>query len=116
MSSFQATSPAPPRRPGVAPGHLRRVLYAIGLNPSLKYGSLEAQVFSLARAFEEQGGLFLPLFQSAPGSEALALYQAVGLEVSWLDQHSFDFARLDRLMRVIRALRVQLALRHVDKP
>ena len=115
-AKMQATSPAPPRRHGVAPGHLRRVLYAIGLNPSLKYGSLEEQVFSLARAFQEQEGLFLPLFQSAPGSEALAMYHAAGLEVSWLDLDTFDFATLGRLMRIIREHRIELVHWNIYRP
>src|SRR5206468_10855194 len=113
---MQATSPAPPRRPGVSPGRLRRVLYAIGLNPSLKYGSLEEQVFSLARAFQEQGSLFLPLFQCGPGSEALAMYHRAGLEVSWLDLGTFDFATLGRLMRIIREHRIDVVSWQICRP
>ena len=73
------TYSADAQRPGVRPGRLRRVLYVIGLNPSLKFGSLEEQIFCLARAFKEEGGLFLPLFQSPLGPEAQAMYQGAGL-------------------------------------
>ena len=69
----------------MAPVGLRRVLYAIGLDPSLKFGSLEEQIILLAGAFKEHGSLFLPLFQSPPGPEAQAMYQAAGLEAGWLN-------------------------------
>jgi len=100
----------------VALGRLRRVLYAIGLNPSLKYGSLEEQIFFLARAFQKQGGLFLPLFQSPPGPEALAMYQAAGLKVESLNLDAFDFATLRRLMRLIRQHQIELLHWNLYRP
>ena len=100
----------------MALGRLRRVLYAIGLNPSLKYGSLEEQIFFLARAFQKQGGLFLPLFQSPPGPEALAMYQAAGLKVEWLNLDAFDFATLRRLMRLIRQHQIELLHWNLYRP
>jgi L-malate glycosyltransferase len=96
------------KTPGMGPGRLRRTLYVIDLNPSLKYGSLEEQVFLLARAFQREGGLFLPLFPSPPGPEALAMYQASGLEVEWLNLDAFDFATLRRLLRLIRQHQIEL--------
>jgi glycosyltransferase involved in cell wall biosynthesis len=92
----------------MAPGRLRRVLYAIGLNPSLKFGSLEEQIFCLAQAFKEQGGLFLPLFQSPLGPEARAMYQAAGLEAGWLNLETFEFTTLRRLMRLIHRHQIEL--------
>ena len=85
MTSLKLTSSASAQRPGMAPGRLSRALYVIGLNPSLKFGSLEEQIFYLARAFKEDGGLFLPLFQSHLGPEARAMYLAAGLEAAWLN-------------------------------
>src|SRR5262245_38107754 len=92
----------------MTPGRLRRVLYVVGLNPSLKFGSLEAQIFSLARAFQIEGGLFLPLFQSAPGPAALAMYRSARLEVEWLNLDAFEVVTLRRLVRIIRQHRVEL--------
>jgi L-malate glycosyltransferase len=105
---FKPTSSASPRGLVVAPGRLRRVLYVIGLNPSLKFGSLEEQIFFLARAFKEERGLFLPLFQSPLGPEAQAMYQAAGLEAGSLSLESFNVAPLRRLMRLIREHRIEL--------
>lgn len=100
----------------MALGRLSRVLYAIGLNPSLKYGSLEEQIFFLARAFQKQGGLFLPLFQSPPGPEALAMYQAAGLKVEWLNLDAFDFSTARRLMRLIRQHQIELLHWNLYRP
>ena len=86
----------------------RRVLYAIGLNPSLKFGSLEEQIFLIARAFKEQGGLFLPLFQSPLRPEAQDMYQAAALEAGWLNLEAFDFPTLRRLMRLIHRHKIEL--------
>ncbi len=108
MTSLKLTSSASAQRPGMAPGRLSRALYVIGLNPSLKFGSLEEQIFYLARAFKEDGGLFLPLFQSPLGPEARAMYLAAGLEAGWLNLETFDFATLRRLMRVIHQHQIEL--------
>jgi L-malate glycosyltransferase len=105
---FKPTSSASARGLVVASARLRRVLYVIGLNPSLKFGSLEEQIFCLARAFKEEGGLFLPLFQSRLGPEAQAMYQASGLEAGWLSLETFNVATLRRLMRLIREHRIEL--------
>jgi glycosyltransferase involved in cell wall biosynthesis len=92
----------------MVPVGLRRVLYAISLNPSLKFGSREEQIFLLARAFKQQGSLFLPLFQSPLGAEAQAMYQAAGLEAGWLNLEAFDFKTLCGLMRLIDQHKIEL--------
>src|SRR5262245_47537087 len=88
--------------------HLRRVLYVIGMNPSLKYGSLEEQIFALAGAFRKEDSLFLPLFQSAPGPEAFAIYKAARLDVAWLNLETFGLSTLRRLLSLIRQHRIEL--------
>ena len=108
LTSFKPACPASDQDPVTTAGRLSRVLYVIGLNPSLKYGSLEEQIFSLALAFQKEGGLFIPLFQSPPGPEAHAMYRAAGLNVEWLNLGAFCFATLWRLMRLIRETRVEL--------
>src|SRR5262245_26835306 len=100
----------------VESGRLQRVLYVIGLNPSLKFGSLEEQIFCLARAFKEEGGLFLPLFQSPLGTDARAMYQAAGLEVEWLNLETFNVAALRRLTRLIRKHRIDLLHWNLYRP
>ena len=101
---------------GAARGRLKRVLYVIGLNPSLKFGSLEEQIFCLARAFREEGGLFLPLFQSPLGPEARAMYQAAGLEAGSLSLETFNVATLRRLTRLIREHRIELLHWNLYRP
>src|SRR5262245_49811429 len=78
------------------------------MNPSLKYGSLEEQILSLASAFQKEGGLFLPLFQSAPGPEALRMYEAAGLQVEWLNLEAFAFSTLRRLLSLVRQHQIEL--------
>ena len=108
MSPLKPASPSQIRRSTVKLGRLGRTLYVIGLNPSLKYGSLEEQIFFLARAFQKEESLFLPLFQSAPGPEALALYRGEGLDIEWLDLDTFNIANLRRLLHLIRRHRIEL--------
>ncbi len=105
---LRQTYSADAQRSGVRPGRLRRVLYVIGLNPSLKFGSLEEQIFCLARAFKEEGGLFLPLFQSPLGAEAQAMYQGAGLAPEILSLESFNVPTLRRLVRLIHEHRIEL--------
>src|SRR5947207_1633538 len=59
-ATSQTSEPAVEHRP------LARVLYAVLLDPSRKFGSLEEQVFILAREFRDRGGFFLPLFSAPP--------------------------------------------------
>ena len=80
----------------------------IALNPSLKFGSLEEQIFCLARTFKEEGALFLPLFQSPLGPEARAMYQAAGLEAGWLSLETFNIATVRQLVRLIREYRIEV--------
>ena len=87
---------------------LKRVLFAIALHPSDKFGSLEAQILALARAFKERGGLFLPLFISPMGPKAAADYDAGGLEAANLDLSYFNWTTLVCLIRLIRRHRIEI--------
>jgi glycosyltransferase involved in cell wall biosynthesis len=82
----------------VAPTKLRRVLYAVHVDPSRKFGSMEEQAFLLATAFRERGGLFLPVFPAAPEAVGRARYEAAGLEVAALDLSQFRLRTLARLL------------------
>ncbi len=88
--------------------HLRRVLYVTALNPALKFGSLEEQIFILARTVKEQGSLFLPLFQKPLGAGGRAAYEAEGLQAEWLDMAHFKLASLQNLAHLIDRHRIEL--------
>jgi hypothetical protein len=57
---------------------LKRVLFAISLKPSDKFGSLEAQILALARVFRDLGSSFIPIFSSPLGVKAMAEYGLMG--------------------------------------
>ncbi|MEQ1793898.1 MAG: hypothetical protein ABL970_06870 [Nitrospira sp.] len=42
-----------------------RVLYAVNLDPSSKYGSLEEQIFLTSQALAKEEGVFVPIFAAA---------------------------------------------------
>jgi hypothetical protein len=92
-----------PVRPASAtpPGRLRRVLYALNLDPSRKFGTMEEQAFLLARAFRERGGLFLPLFASPDDEPTRRRYAEAGLEVAFLDLAAFGPWRLLQLLGLL---------------
>jgi glycosyltransferase involved in cell wall biosynthesis len=83
------------------------VLYVIGLDPSVKFGSLEEQIVMLARAFRERGGLLLPVFD-APLGEAGEIYREAGVEAECLGLHGFEWAKLRRLLGLIRQHRIDV--------
>src|SRR4051812_27382010 len=87
---------------------LPRVLLAIDIDPSQKYGTLEEQVVELARAFRDRQSLLLPLYRRALGPEASAQYDALGLRASSLDMTRFRLARLARLLALIRREKIQV--------
>lgn len=80
----------------------------MNLNSSVKFGSLEEQIFLLAHAFKARGGLFLPLFKRPPQSDVSAMYRTAGLQVEGLDLSRFDLGTLYRLVRLIYGLKIQL--------
>src|SRR5262249_13958490 len=86
----------------VASRRLLRVLYVVLLDPSRKFGSMEEQIFILARAFRDRGGLFLPLFSAPPDEATIQRYQDAGLETAFLDLSRFRPLTLKRLARLVR--------------
>jgi Glycosyltransferase Family 4 len=87
---------------------LRRVLYAIDLDPSTKFGSMEEQIFELARAFRDRGGQFIPLFRTPLGPEASALSDAEHLRAEALDLSRFRLQTLLKIVKLVRQFRIQL--------
>jgi glycosyltransferase involved in cell wall biosynthesis len=90
-------------------GELHRVLYAIALDPSRKFGSLEEQILMLAIAFRERGSLLVPLFITGPGSGLPIGFAEAGVEAHCLDLSRFDFRTLRRLLDLISRHRLQVA-------
>ena len=104
-----AEGPRNQRRPRHMPSKsLPRVLYAVALDPALKFGSLEEQIVRLARTFELHDGLFYPLFICPEGGNKSIAFQEAGIETECLDLRSFHWARLARLLRLIARNRITL--------
>jgi glycosyltransferase involved in cell wall biosynthesis len=87
---------------------LPRVLYAIVLDPTLKFGSLEEQIIRLARAFEVHNSLFYPLFICREGASRGTAFQEAGVETGCIDLRSFRWSRVARLSRLINQRRITL--------
>ena len=87
---------------------LPRVLYAVALDPSRKYGSLEEQTFLLARAFQERGGWFVPLFlnRSLPAIEDA--YRQAGLSPEALDLRAFSWTGVRQLLALVRRHQIEI--------
>ena len=84
------------------------MLYVTDLHPSLKFGSLDEQIFVLASAFKERGGLFLPVFGAALEAEAADRYEAAGLPTEALNLYRFNLPTLRRLLHLIRQHSIEL--------
>jgi glycosyltransferase involved in cell wall biosynthesis len=93
--------------PPVKP-RLRRVLSVLDLDASRKFGSLEEQMFLLARAFQRESSLFLPLYIAPPCSRGLVPYEEAGLEVASLDLRRFRVPTLLRLLRLVIARQIEV--------
>jgi hypothetical protein len=87
---------------------LPRVLYAIGLDPMSKFGSLEEQIIHLAQAFEVSGSLFHPLFICREAAREGNPFQELGIEIECLDLRSFSWSRLVRLSQLISQHKISL--------
>jgi glycosyltransferase involved in cell wall biosynthesis len=118
-----------PKRP------LPRVLYAIAMDGSQKFGSLEEQIFFLAQAFRDEGSLLLPLFVEPSGAchaharpvgrQGLSaadgagmgmahhqggtqVFEAVGLPTASMTLWDFRWKKLIQLYRLIARHQIQL--------
>jgi glycosyltransferase involved in cell wall biosynthesis len=85
----------------VLPRTLPRVLYAINMDPTVKLGSLEEEIISLAQVFKEQGSVFVPLFIGPEETGGSNFCKAFGIESECLDLRSFSWPRLLRLSQLI---------------
>jgi len=92
------------------PKSLPRVLYAIALDGSQKLGSLEEQIYFLAKAFRANDSLFLPLFLDPEGVQkaGTAAFEAAGLPTANLNLWGFRWKTLWHLNKIIGQHRIQL--------
>lgn len=88
-------------------GRLRRVLYAVQLEAARKFGTMEEQLFLLAQAFYQRGGLFLPVFQGELGTAGVR-YAAAGLRAAGLDWRRFQWRQLGQLRRLIHEHQIEI--------
>ena len=98
------------------PKNLPRVLYAVALDPTLKFGSLEEQIVYLARAFRVHDSLFCPLFICREGNNKGSAFREAGIETECLDLSSFHWSRLARLSRLIARHRITLVHWNFTEP
>jgi len=85
-----------------------RVLYLTDLRPADKFGSLEEQIFVLAKAVKNNGGTLIPVFGAQVGNETAKQYEAAGLTTYALDLHDFSLTSLRRLLSFVRNHRIEL--------
>lgn len=105
---IETARPADATASGARTDRLPRVMYAIAMSASTKFGSLEEQMFAMAQEFRARGGLFLPVFLC---DEALPLapeYEAAGIEAHCLDIRRFSVSGLMRLISMIRKYRIDV--------
>jgi len=84
---------------------LPRVLYAVAMDPSAKFGSMEEQMVFLARAFQKEESLFLPLFESPGSQERPTPMEEAGVPIACLDMRRFRWHVLSELLSLIRHTR-----------
>ncbi|MDX2038071.1 MAG: glycosyltransferase [Isosphaeraceae bacterium] len=87
---------------------LQRVLFAQQLDPSRKFGSMEEQAYALAKAFNERGGLFLPVYLGPLDAVGSRLYAEAGIRAEILDLGRFDWTTFRRLAELIRRERIDI--------
>src|SRR4051794_29391596 len=101
MSLATSTAEVVYRDPAPGPtSRLQRVLCAIALDPSKKFGSMEEQLFVQAQAFRDQGSVFYPLFLCPPTPGALRVYEEAGLPAACLDLRRFSVIRAWQMARL----------------
>ena len=85
-----------------------RVLYAVNLDPSSKYGSLEEQIFLTSQAIAKEGGVFIPIFAAALPEKEEQRYRAAGLAATSLPLGRFNILILRKLLHLIDQHRIDV--------
>jgi glycosyltransferase involved in cell wall biosynthesis len=89
-------------------GRLKRVLYVMELNPVGQFPSLSEQALVLAREFRERGSLFLPVYLGPLDRDLGNRHAEDGVPVEELDMRTFRWAGVRRLLRLVRANRIEV--------
>src|ERR1700722_5366474 len=85
---------------------LPRVLYAVLMDPSGKFGSIEEQIVILASRFQDEGGLFLPLFIT--DQTDVAQFHKHGVQPVCLQLRRFSWRTLWQLRRIVREQKIEI--------
>lgn len=85
-----------------------RVLYVVNLNPSMKFGSFEEQIFLLSMALVDRGGILVPVFAQAMDESQRLRYQTVGLPVISIYLGKFRATSFAQLIRAVDQYRIQV--------
>ena len=86
----------------------RRVLYAIALDPSQKFGSMEEQLVWVASNAPQNQIAFLPLFDAPASGDTLAAFEEHAAPWTSLNLHGFSMVRLRSLLRIIDENKIDL--------
>jgi glycosyltransferase involved in cell wall biosynthesis len=84
----------------------KRVLYLVNLNPCQKFGTLEEQIFLIAKALSQEGGVLVPVFTREINDVQGSRYRQAGLPIEALDLQSFQLSAFRKLLRLIDHYRV----------
>lgn len=87
---------------------LPRVLCALNLNPTQKFGTMEEQLVLQSEAFRREGGVFLPLFMCRPDSNDLTLFDHHGAEAYALSMERMRWRSLRQLSRLVGQRRIEI--------
>lgn len=86
---------------------LPRVLFVAGLNPSIKFGSLEEQILVIAKEFRSRGQTFVPVFDSPMVGDAKAHFAAAAATTEHLSLDRLSVGRVRALLAMIRKYRIE---------
>jgi glycosyltransferase involved in cell wall biosynthesis len=106
MTALDQEVARPLESPPAAVSRLPRVLYVAAMDPTQKFGSMEEQMAFLARAFAEDGSVFLPLFDCRIARGQPTPLEAAGVMIECLDMSRFRWLVLSRLLALIRRHRI----------
>src|SRR6478736_681533 len=91
-----------------AAGRLPRVLYVVVMDPSQKFGSMEEQMAFLAREFQNEGSLFLPLFVCSNSPKQLTPLEQEGVSIACLDMGRFRWKVFSQLLALVSEHKIDL--------
>jgi len=88
--------------------HPLRVLYLTDLRPAGKFGSLEEQIFVLAKSLSTLGGTLIPVFGAPIDSATANQYKQIGIVPAAIDLHKFTVPSLSQLLKLVRSNQIEV--------